>query len=180
MPRLHPSAYPIDVGRYRGADHGWLDELDEVAVHAGRPHQLVRSDERCAAELGLKRRLFEQAADEVFRALPGSEDASVETAALVAAWLYTHDPSYVAAAPHEPHPLITAALSVQEDLCPMQRDAASTVHLPVAVAWQDDGASVVELTSEAPAATEAFISGSSGLTGSSSAPVTIHPVAGRC
>ncbi len=148
MPTVDPSAYPIDLAVYRAADHGWLDELDGLAVHVGPPHQRMgtrvidhadwlRPDQHRDRELGLKRRLFREAHGEVLGVLPGSEAASAEVAALVGDWVGTHGGGHgsrsgraaldVERAPDNDldtgHPLVRAALLVQEDLCLMQRDA---------------------------------------------------------
>ena len=131
---VDPSAYPIDAAAYRAGEHGWLAELDRVAVHVGEPHQRMATravdeaewlgiDHHRRGELELRRRLLDEAGDEVFAALPGSDDACVETEDVIADWLVRHHPdAWRLPDGDHPHPLGRAGLAVQEDLCVMQRD----------------------------------------------------------
>ncbi|MCC6434569.1 MAG: DUF3445 domain-containing protein [Acidimicrobiales bacterium] len=132
MAPVDPSAYPIDTERYRAADPRWLDELDQLAVHSGLPHQRMgtraideadwfRIDEHRTAELALRRRLLNDAADEVFLALDGSEAACAEAADTVHRWLLTYRPDLLGDwDPAVTHPLQRAGLAMQDDLCIMQ------------------------------------------------------------
>ncbi|MGI9600247.1 MAG: heme-dependent oxidative N-demethylase family protein [Acidimicrobiales bacterium] len=76
-------------------------------------------DDEWAADIEEKRRLLDQRRNDVFAALPGSEAACVEIAEAVFAFVREQrlepepDPSE--------HPLVRAALAVQEDLLVMQR-----------------------------------------------------------
>lgn len=123
--------YAPDAGRYRRASHGWLAELDRLAVHEGLPHQRMGTraidedgwfllDEHGPEELALRSRLLVERPDDVFACLPGAEAACAETLEVVGGWLRDrgHDLS------DHPHPLAAAGLSVQDDLCVMERDAA--------------------------------------------------------
>lgn len=134
---VDPYAYPIDTDRYRGADASWLDELDQLAVHAGPPHQRMgtraideadwfRIDEHRPAELSLRRRLLADAPDEVLLALDGTDAACVEAADTVQRWLHAHRPDLLVDwDPTVAHPLARAGLAVQDDLCLMlPRDGA--------------------------------------------------------
>ena len=134
-----PGDYAIDVAAYRDADHGWVAELDAVAVHAGPPHQRMSTravpleqwfvaDGHRDRELALKARLLRERPDEVFACPPSALDACVEANALVGEWVARHVPGATPATPAHPllaaeHPLLAAGLAVQEDLCLMQRDA---------------------------------------------------------
>lgn len=142
---VDPYAYSIDAERYRRGDHRWLDELDQLAVHAGPPHQRMGTraideaewlllDEHHAAETALRARLVAEARHEVFGCVAGSEAATAEAAELVQRWLARHGgdgsrapdaaPDALGVAGGEAEPLVRAGLAVQEDLCLMQRDEA--------------------------------------------------------
>lgn len=77
-------------------------------------------DEARAEELAERRQLVDQRADEVFAALPGTEEASAEVLELVRAWEQRHRPD-LADLPVDTgrHPLIAAGLRTQEDLALM-------------------------------------------------------------
>ncbi len=131
---VDPYAFAVDEDAYLSGDHAWLDELDQVAVHAGEPHQRMGmravaepewlvADGHRAGELALRRRIFDGATGEVFAALPGSDAACAEAAAVLHGWLGAHRPEWLAAwDPDRAHPLERAALAVQDDLCVMERD----------------------------------------------------------
>lgn len=98
-----PHRFAVDAGRYRAADHGWLAELDGLSVHRGDPQQRMatravdeadwlRIDALRDPELALRRRILAEARPEVSAAVPGSEAACEEAAALVASWLAEHRP----------------------------------------------------------------------------------------
>lgn len=147
-----PHRFAVDDALYRAADHGWLAELDGLSVHSGAPQQRMatravdeadwlRVDSLREPELALRRRILAEARPEVSAALPGSGPAGEEAAALVASWLRQHHPDLPA--PDRSGPdlvsegvtgdglghetglaaLERAALSVQEDLCLMERSA---------------------------------------------------------
>ncbi len=138
-----PHRFAVDAGAYRAADHGWLAELDGLSVHRGAPQQRMatravdeadwlRVDGLREPELALRRQILGEARPEVSAAVPGSGPACEEAAALVASWLATHRPdlgteAVDSAASDPPTPggglgaLERAALSVQEDLCLMER-----------------------------------------------------------
>src|SRR5580658_8139815 len=83
-------------------------------------------DEHRSDELAERHRLLDQRHDEVFRSLPGTEAAGVETLALVQRWLADQRPELGPAAASPTggmHPLEVAGRLVQEDLCLMvERD----------------------------------------------------------
>lgn len=148
VPAGEPSwrRFAVDEDRYRHGDHGWLAELDRLTVHAGDPQQRMvtraieetewlRSDAHRTYELALRRRLVTDARAEVSAALPGSEAAGAETAALVAHWLAHHGPGpETDLADDETFtPLERAGVSVQEDLCLMERDRDGAWRLTAAV-----------------------------------------------
>ncbi|MEZ5409265.1 MAG: DUF3445 domain-containing protein [Acidimicrobiales bacterium] len=98
-----PHRFAVDADAYRAADHGWLAELDGLSVHAGAPQQRMatravdeadwlRIDGLREPELALRRRILAEARPEVSAAVPGSEAACEEAAALVASWLAAHRP----------------------------------------------------------------------------------------
>ncbi len=146
-----PHRFAVDAGTYRAADHGWLTELDGLSVHRGAPQQRMatravdgadwlRVDGLREPELALRHRILAEAHPEVSAAVPGSGAACEEAAALVASWLAEHHPDRYDAAAADPgmegvisdasdhqNPddglgaLERAALSVQEDLCLMER-----------------------------------------------------------
>jgi len=139
MTAVDPLRYPLDVDRYRTADHRWLDEVDHHVVHTGEPHHRMgtrqvdehdwlRIDEHRPGELALRRRLVEEIPDAVVAHRPGSETAAAEVAATVHDWLGAHRPDALVDwdRPVDDPPL-RAALAVQEDLCVMQ---------PVAGGWR--------------------------------------------
>jgi len=145
-----PHRFAVDDATYRAADHGWLVELDGLSVHSGAPQQRMatravdeadwlRLDGMREPELALRRRILAEARPEVSAAVPGSEAACEEAAALVGSWLAEHHPDL--AGPDLSGPdlvsggvtgdglgheiglaaLERAALFVQEDLCLMER-----------------------------------------------------------
>lgn len=148
-----PHRFAVDDALYRAADHGWLAELDGLSVHSGAPQQRMatravdeadwlRVDGLREPELALRRRILAEARPEVSAALPGSEAACEEAAALVASWLRQHHPDLGfpdlgapsaadggsgteigGGAAEALAALERAALSVQEDLCLMERSA---------------------------------------------------------
>lgn len=146
-----PHRFAVDDTTYRAADHGWLAELDSLSVHSGAPQQRMatravdeadwlRIDGLREPELALRRRILDEARPEVSAAVPGSEAACEEAAALVASWLREHRPDLPVTDLGAPGAaggasdtgigaaeglaaLERAALSVQEDLCLMERSA---------------------------------------------------------
>ncbi len=130
---MDPYAYPIDVDRYRRLPSDWIGELDQIAVHAGEPHQRMatrgvdedrwlRFDDAYGSEMALRRRLHDEARAEVFAALDGSEAASTEVAGTVQAWLDRHHPDALDQWDDGiDHPLARAGLAVHDDLCVMER-----------------------------------------------------------
>jgi Haem-dependent oxidative N-demethylase, alpha subunit-like len=108
------------------ATPGWLDELDldparswlRMGTRALGAEPWLLADGDRDAQLALKRRLYEERADEVHAARPGTEAATEEARDLVLAAAGTRaDPSRPA--------LVDAGLRVQEDLCLMvRRDGA--------------------------------------------------------
>jgi hypothetical protein len=102
----------------------WLDELSlepgppwlTMSVHNLEAAEWLIVDDRRDAELSIKRGLLAERHDEVFRAMPGTEDAGAEVLELVQAWLAEHHPSLDRAAASGVHPLDAAARLVQEDL----------------------------------------------------------------
>ncbi|MEM8925765.1 MAG: DUF3445 domain-containing protein [Actinomycetota bacterium] len=128
-----PTAYPIDVDRYRNGDHSWLDELDRLAVHAGAPHQRMGTrgidpatwlqvDDHYDEEVALRRRLVASAGDAVYLARPDSHTAGREAALLVRDWLGRHHPHALSGWNEQPDdPLLAAGTVIQEDLCVMQK-----------------------------------------------------------
>ncbi len=115
----------------------------QMGLRALRPEAWLELDGDFAAELAEKRALLAQRHDEVFRALPGSEDAAAELLALVASHLPRHHPdfyrrdgdrllnlitgeSWDVRAP-KIHPLDLCGRLVQEDFCLMLPGAAGYV-----------------------------------------------------
>ncbi len=128
--RFDEYRYAPDAERYRTADHTWLIELDQLAVHSGLPHQRMGTrgvdedawfvlDLHAPEELEIRARLLAERPEEVFACLPGAEDAAAETLELLSPWLAARGHTVA----HHEHPLAAAGLSVQDDLCLMQRDA---------------------------------------------------------
>lgn len=76
-------------------------------------------DDDRAADLAEKRRLLAERPDDVFAALPGSEPACAEITEAVLA--VVRDRGLAPEVPDDTHPLLRAALAVQEDLLVMER-----------------------------------------------------------
>lgn len=109
----------------------------QMGLMALKPDDWIELDDTLAAALLAKRRLLAERHDEVFAALPGSEDAGAEVLALLAEHLPRRFPTQyprmnttiAVAATGEMvgigapgvHPLETASRLVPEDLCVMQR-----------------------------------------------------------
>ncbi len=143
---------------------GWLAELPltpgppwvTMGVRGIDDEAWLVTDDDFARQIEHKA-VLTAAGEDVFRAEPGTEPAGEETLALVSAWVAAHGSSAARAAlaaseadgraraadgvatPASPaggHPLLRAALLVQEDLCVMaERDGASclvagAVHFP--------------------------------------------------
>ncbi len=119
-------SYAPETGAYVAAGAPpWLDELE---LTAAPPHvkMLTRSlngdwltaDQFRGPELALRNRLLDEQRDLVFAAKPSAEGASVETLALVEAWLAARG---LPPPPTGVHPLEAAGRAVQEDLCLMVR-----------------------------------------------------------
>lgn len=115
-----------------------------MAVHVGNPQQRMATravdeagwlqfDGYAVSELALRRRILTEARPEVSAAVAGSEAAADEAAALVAAWLASHHPVPLDLIDPALTPLERAGLSVQEDLCLMERSAADGWRLSAGV-----------------------------------------------
>jgi dimethylamine monooxygenase subunit A len=140
----------------------WLDELPlkpgppwlSMGLHPLDLDTWLVLDSRSEAELALKAQLLDERHDDVFQALPGSEEGGTEVLELVEAWLTTHRGALTA----EPvpqrsprgevygtgsgvgavgglHPLDMAGRLVQEDLCLMARDGERYVLVAASVCF---------------------------------------------
>jgi hypothetical protein len=105
----------------------WLDELDfrpspphlKMGTRALDLDRWLVVDGHRDAELAIRRRLLADHRADVFGSLPGTDDASAETLALVQAWLAER--AIPAEVDPAEHPLAAAGMLVQEDLCLMVR-----------------------------------------------------------
>ena len=106
------------------------DWFDEISLPVDGPPWLAMGLTRCpeerwlwpdehrADELAEKERLLAERHDEVFAAVPGTEEAGAEVLGLVEQWLTAHDvPRSEQPTLAEAHPLEIAGRLVQEDLC---------------------------------------------------------------
>lgn len=93
-----------------------------MGVRSTDPGHWLQPDDRRVADLREKLALRSRLGDETFVARPGSEVAAAEVLALVEAELGRLG---LPVATARRHPLDTAGLSVQEDLCLLQPDAGS-------------------------------------------------------
>ena len=102
----------------------WLDEIDldpsdppiRMGVRTLGDRSWLLQDEKEKSELELKASLTRDKSSEVFLALPESEAAGEEVCSLIAA-----DGRQLISDEEDLHPLERAGLSIQEDLCLMQR-----------------------------------------------------------
>jgi hypothetical protein len=95
-----------------------------MGVRSLAAHEWLQPDDRRSADLAEKELLTRQRRDAVFAAQARSEPASVEIHDLVVDALAGHELAPVAA---RRHPLETAGLSVQEDLCLLEPVGSSWV-----------------------------------------------------
>jgi hypothetical protein len=103
------------------------------------PETWIELDDRFAAEMALKDELHRDHHDDVVVALPGSEDACAEVLEELVSWLAARSPSRLAArraalgraasSSGTVHPIETAGLLVQEDLCVLVPDGAGGLPL---------------------------------------------------
>ncbi len=133
-PPLDPLDFEVDLDHYRRADLSWLDELDDISVHAGPPHQRMATrgvalddwlvvDELAQPELALRRRLWQEGRAQVFAQLPTAAPAAAEAATVVHGWLAEHHPASLTNWDEGiEEPLARAGLAIQDDLCLMEHD----------------------------------------------------------
>ncbi|MCU0268252.1 MAG: DUF3445 domain-containing protein [Acidimicrobiales bacterium] len=131
----------------------WLEELPlragppwlSMGVHPLELDRWLVVDDRRDADLALKAALSRDHHVEVVAALAGTEAAGAETLGLVRDWLTRHHPELgadpagvLADARRDRHPLETAGLLVQEDLCllgPPAPDGTGGDVLTAAAVW---------------------------------------------
>ena len=113
----------------------WLDELRlepappflGMGTHALRLDDWLIVDDDRDADVAYKRELIGAVRPVVFASVPGSERAAGELRDLVRTWLTEHGVSDLPP-PVDDHPLVDAALLVQEDLAVLERiDGAWTI-----------------------------------------------------
>lgn len=113
---------------------GWLDELrldpgppfSTMGMRSLNPPEWLIVDDYRDRDLTEKAQLLEAARSAVFATQPHTEEPALELLELIREWLSQRGISVRAPASAE-HPLVEAAMSVQEDLVILQRSASSWV-----------------------------------------------------
>jgi hypothetical protein len=117
------AAYAPEAGRYRpDGCPDWVDELDltpsaqhvRMGTRSLKPGRWLAADGLAPGEIALRRRLLAEQRRHVFGCMPEAEDATAETAQLVAAQCGGAGDDQAGS-----HPLARAGSSIQEDLCLM-------------------------------------------------------------